>query len=74
MFECWHPSFITCREGHGKTSVFVGSDPRGNKAGKTTIRISFASPCSSSVDVSVELPERITSGPRGVLRMRDTSP
>src|ERR1039458_6138096 len=36
--------------------------PVPNKTGKTTSRTSSASPCSSSVDVSVELPERITSG------------
>jgi hypothetical protein len=44
--------------------------PVPNRTGKTTSRTSSARPCSSSGDVSVELPERITSGPSCALIRR----
>ena len=37
--------------------------PVPNRTGETISTTSSASPCSSSVDVSVELPERMRSGP-----------
>jgi hypothetical protein len=44
--------------------------PVPNRTGKTSSKISSASPCSSSTDVSVELPQTIRCGPPFALMRR----